>query len=484
MTSRICLCVLLAACALRAQQPPSPNQILPAGSQLITIGETVRLESKHLHETRDIHIALPSSYSSTKQRFPVIYVLDGEAYFLSAVSAVNFMTTASQIPQMPDVIVVGIPNANRNRDMPVPQELSTGGADRFLAFLADELVPFVEQNYRTHPLRVLIGHSQGGLFAMYAMVKHSSAFQWYLASDAPLFGATAPLLEQVVALVQRPDYRGRLVSVERQLGWQNNWPKLESSKNANFVSARIEITDETHETMIYKGIYEGLQQLFFDYAPEQRDWPLDKLDAKYAALSKAYGYAVPIPQAVLLTSVRLHAMQRHGEEAKLLLQRAVALYGESAQTQKLFAEVDEAIKKGPPDSRVEELLNAPRPSAEGIKPFLGVWTGRLEVPNGVPMDIELQINVVDEKIHAQSKMRGPSGFEMGAAPDFLRVLADGALQWGRKSGRSGGLYVSTVRLIDANTLQGEEELIGVEPPPGLKMPPPNIIVLKRQVALN
>jgi hypothetical protein len=56
-------------------------------------------------------------------------------------------------------------------------------------------------------------------------------------------------------------------------------------------------------------------------------------------------------------------------------------------TVRLMAQAEAAIKSGGPDPRVAEFLNTPPPSAERMKPFLGVWAGILDVPDGVSLDI-------------------------------------------------------------------------------------------------
>ena len=65
----------------------------------------------------------------------------------------------------------------------------------------------------------------------------------------------------------------------------------------------------------------------------------------------------------------------------------------------------------------------------------------------------------------------------------MRVVEEGVLQWARTAGRSGGMVVSTGRLVDADTLQGEEELRGVDPSPGATMPPPKSFTFRRKLKL-
>ncbi len=324
--------VLMTVNATHGQDRVTPSSL--------NIGEATQIISKKLNETREIRVYLPQSYAKSSLRYPVIYTTDAESLFLPTASAAQFMTTSSELAQIPESIVVGIPNLNRRRDMPIPQEYGRGGEEKFLGFLADELIPFIDARYRTQPLRVLIGHSQGGTFAHYAFVTRPAVFQWILPMDGPLFGSVRPLLEKTRELVTKaPMFRGRLVAIEREYGWMSDWPSLLHNAPKSFYGARVEITDETHESMVYKGIYEGLKKLFHDYAPEEKDLRLAKLEARYKALSEAYGYQVDIPQRVLLVSASRNVIQQDGEEAVRLIRKAEAVYGESTTTKRMLMEV-------------------------------------------------------------------------------------------------------------------------------------------------
>lgn len=84
--------------------------------------------------------------------------------------------------------------AARTRDLtpPTTSEIDKrfspggGGADRFLAFLEQELIPWVDGNYRTRPYRILAGHSYGGLFALHTLTRKPKLFHGYLAMDPSL----------------------------------------------------------------------------------------------------------------------------------------------------------------------------------------------------------------------------------------------------------------------------------------------------------
>src|SRR5881394_1631050 len=97
----------------------------------IIVGESWRIKSSRLGEEREITVYLPGNYTKAKLSYPVIYILDGETIGPVAASAVQFMTTASELPQMPEAIIVAISNTDRMRDMPIPEEYGKRGEDKF-----------------------------------------------------------------------------------------------------------------------------------------------------------------------------------------------------------------------------------------------------------------------------------------------------------------------------------------------------------------
>jgi predicted alpha/beta superfamily hydrolase len=112
----------------------------------------------------------------------------------SITGMVNYMSAGyNGNRKIPEMIVVAIQNVNRNRDFTPDKIITTrendfGGGDRFLSFLEDELIPQLDQEYRTIPYRILYGHSLGGLLATHAYMKEKTLFNSFIAVD-PSFGA-------------------------------------------------------------------------------------------------------------------------------------------------------------------------------------------------------------------------------------------------------------------------------------------------------
>lgn len=147
---------------------------------------TGRVRSTALATTREFTVFLPAGYAaSPRRRYPTIYVLDGPPLDGHTADAARALTGDGAGP---GVIVIGIPNmvrGERAHDF-LPPSMSfprrdgsrfTGGGDRFLRFLADELVPRIDREYRTTAPRLLVGHSLGAIFACWSLVSAPTLFR-------------------------------------------------------------------------------------------------------------------------------------------------------------------------------------------------------------------------------------------------------------------------------------------------------------------
>ena len=279
----------------------------------IVIGETLKLRSAVLDEERTLQISLPDRYARSSERYPVVYVLDGEGQFAQAVGAVRFL---GKVNKMPPAIVVGIPNTNRNRDLSPatsrPEDLKKlpggGGAERFLAFLTEELTPYIDANYRTWPFRILFGHSGAGLFVVHAFLNRPRAFGAYIASSPSLFwndnGETRSA-EKVLAA--DPARRGILFlsrGDETELMARNLAPfvKVLRHRASRGLRWAFRIFDQdSHESSPHRALYDGLEFVYpgwrFDFtflyeaaSPKKAAFTAGVLVEHYRKLSAAYGY--------------------------------------------------------------------------------------------------------------------------------------------------------------------------------------------------
>jgi predicted alpha/beta superfamily hydrolase len=162
---------------------------------LATILDSERhvLRSNIVEDAYELAIWVPPEYESGSAPYPTLYVLDSPGFFGLAVPIVLGQIWDGMLP---DMIVVGIGKQIssldewwpvRGRDYaPVPLSGSAGSghANEFLDCLRGELIPYVDQHFRTDPSdRTLWGHSLGGAFVLHLLLQPGVTFQRCIATS-------------------------------------------------------------------------------------------------------------------------------------------------------------------------------------------------------------------------------------------------------------------------------------------------------------
>lgn len=141
------------------------------------------LNSRFVDDTFHIYISLPDDYNNTDKRYPVLYVLDGDISYGIAAGISRYLEIGGNIPVL---IVIGIgygaidkgAGNKRNRDY---RPGDNGGEENFQKFINDELIPYVDGNFRTIiEDRTISGYSLGGLFALYSLFTQPGIFNKYI----------------------------------------------------------------------------------------------------------------------------------------------------------------------------------------------------------------------------------------------------------------------------------------------------------------
>ncbi len=161
----------------------------------LVIGESLELVSKTMQETRRINVYLPDGYRQDQAKsYPVIYMLDG-GIAEDFLHIAGLMQVSIANGTMRPFILVGIENTVRRRDLTGPSESeldkkaipNLGGAQSYRHFLTKELIPEIEQRYRTTQERALVGESLAGLFTIATLFHTPEMFQTYIAIDPSLW---------------------------------------------------------------------------------------------------------------------------------------------------------------------------------------------------------------------------------------------------------------------------------------------------------
>lgn len=177
-------------------------------SKPFVLGQINEINSKILNEKRVLNIYLPEGYNEKDSiHYPVIYLLDGSADedFIHLVGLVQF-NTFPWVNQIPKSIVVGIANVDRKRDFTFPTTIesdkkrfpTTGGSQKFIQFIEDELQSYIQQNFKASTAKTIIGQSLGGLLATEILYTKPTLFSTYIIMSPSLWWDNASLLKQNV----------------------------------------------------------------------------------------------------------------------------------------------------------------------------------------------------------------------------------------------------------------------------------------------
>jgi hypothetical protein len=263
-----------------------------------------------LNEDRTILVHLPEGYSVSRSSYPVLYVLDADWEVLFAHAA----TTAAYLNEfglIPKVIVVGIINTVRNRDM-IPVKLAdrphSGGSDRFLGFITKELMPHVKDTYRTEPYRILYGGSNAGLFALYAFLEEPQELDASIASSPMIGHCRDEIYRRTEAMFER---KGRSGGYLYMIYGEDDFPKVVDfvpdyhrfleTKDPSFSHETQILADEGH--VPFTSLYSGLRFLFNDWRfPETRrdQATLEEMKNHYLKVAEKYGFNSNVPLELLI----------------------------------------------------------------------------------------------------------------------------------------------------------------------------------------
>lgn len=300
------------------------------GMQTIDVSYSLQIASAALNETRDIFIHLPEGYGHSAKRYPVLYVLDAEDVFSYAVGAVDFLSTA----RMPEMIVVGIPNTNREKDLWVNLE-PNGGYLQFIQFLEKELIPAIDARYRTQPYQVFYGFCSGAGICFWILFNKPDMFEGYIAAGTGFNETWGSLASD--AFEKHPSLKKSLFAVTegttpRTQGMPLLRSFLETSAPPDLKWECMIMEGEEHGPVAARGLFAGLRFIF-------NDWRLpvavtaegsDAIKTYYEQLSLVYGFEFDVPeQPVIDAGISLLYFEHKTKEAIQAFQFISQLYPNS-----------------------------------------------------------------------------------------------------------------------------------------------------------
>ncbi len=241
------------------------------------IAETTTINSEILGEDRVLNIHKPESFETTKP-CDVIYLLDGSAGedFVHIVGLTQFF---NMMYVMPNYILVGLANVDRKRDFTFPTTVAkdkeafptTGSSENFMAFIEQELQPYINKTYKTSGNSFLIGQSLGGLLASEILIKKPHLFNNYLIVSPSLWWDNKSLLDKAVEQsvnqnIKAPKIIYIAVGADEEKGMINPAKKLYSIyKKKKLKTQKIifnKLPNEDHATVLHQAISDAFKAIF------------------------------------------------------------------------------------------------------------------------------------------------------------------------------------------------------------------------------
>ncbi|WP_191191399.1 alpha/beta hydrolase [Mucilaginibacter pankratovii] len=285
-------------------------------------GKVVTMHSDILKEDRRILIYTPKDSANSEKKYPVIYVLDADNHFAQMVEYSKYLSR-QDVSVIPPLIVVGITNTDRNRDLtPSHSNIDysgksdttanspykhSGGNELFLQFIQKELMPYVNSNYNTQPYRIFAGHSFGALTTINCLFNYPDMFDAYIAVSPSFWWDQKFLLKLADKRLKAGSTLSKTLffsdgnedSSSPGSPFHTNVLKFDSLlKKRNIKGLDFEYIpypNESHMTVPIKSYYDGLRFIYQQWQlPPVSDEKINPeiIMRHYKGLSQKFGYPI------------------------------------------------------------------------------------------------------------------------------------------------------------------------------------------------
>ena len=262
------------------------------------------IKSQVLGEERTILVRVPLGYEKTDAKFPVVYMLDAHQPQNAMMAGIIEQQAWGGV--MPEMILVGIQNTNRTRDLTptATERVGSGGGQKFLQYIETEVIPLVDKTYRTQPYRIFAGHSLGGLFVFYSFLERPDLFNAYVAAS-PVFSWDKDYVIRRADGVFKQDkeWKKRLfvgLGDEPELleSFNSLQALLKRTRPKAFEYEFQQFKSENHGSVVLPAYYAGLRKVFEGWILPKAG-SLSEVEGHYRKLSGQFGYTILPPEALV-----------------------------------------------------------------------------------------------------------------------------------------------------------------------------------------
>ncbi len=233
------------------------------------VGKNYKYYSKVLDEETTLQIYTPKNYLESDKVYPVLYVMDSQEYFLQAVAHQDMLRFKDYSPEF---IVVGIKTDRQQR-----RQLLYRDSKKFTAYLNEEIVPYIDNNFRTlkEKIRIYFGWEMSGGFGLELLGNKESIFSDFI------LASPSHITEYRIDTIQDKLKKNSLninsvyVSMASEEYFIEDEFKavsklFEGQKRLDSKAIFKVFNEETHYTTPNKTMHNGLLKVFQDYIPLRR----------------------------------------------------------------------------------------------------------------------------------------------------------------------------------------------------------------------
>ncbi len=355
----------------------------PLPDNRIIIGETVTVPSRHLNKDMIIDVCLPAGYSEESDRYPVLVTCQSHFLHASGIAADLALKNGA-----PELIVASVRNYSSGDFIPekIEGHSDSGGADSFIAFFRDELLPGLDTRFRTRSFRIFYSGSFGGGFAVYMYLSEPSVFNAYISATPAIDyeGSSSFIMKNVHDYLARNEYRGRSL----YMGVENEprlMPLLDKFvailKEAELEGSKWEyhpFLDEDHGSIANKVIYHGLKFVFSDWTeipPDVVDKGVPSIRAYAAGLKNIFGYDIGVSRSAVGRVVQAWREQGRAADVVDLLKFSLEY---NPNSEMAWLQFGRALESNGQLEEAKQTLEAARKKAvQNSSPHLGIFDDAL-----------------------------------------------------------------------------------------------------------
>jgi len=318
---------------------------LSSFSQEIFVKE---FQSNALNTTRLLKISVPKSYKENPDRmYPLTIVLDSEYLFDIYVANAKLYANKDKAPEQ---IVVGIiqnQNKERYKDCSYNKVTSmpTEEGTKFYRFVRNEVLNYMDANYRISPFKTIIGNTLTANFINYFLLEEKSAFSAFVALNPSYALDIKTFLLKKVPLIKEPTYyyliNGKYNSKKKQKLIGEIKELLRQSKNKNFNYFYDKQDNSTKTASIGQGIARSLAFIFEQYSPISKEEfknkisdmsppeAIEYLEKKYVDIDYLFGANIKIRERDIFAIENIIIDKENGDYLEEFGKMINRLYPES-----------------------------------------------------------------------------------------------------------------------------------------------------------